>query len=104
MEVAPNTTDDGELLKRSLQAQAERNLSPKQMTTDGGFTGSTAEEACEANGVELRSTRVRGGRSDPDRLGWEDYKWILGEEEGRPTRVVCPKEKEPSSRGRQKDA
>jgi len=69
VEVAPNTTDDGELLKRSLQEQAQRNLAPKQMTTDGGFTGSTAEEACEANGVELRSTRVRGGRSDPDRLG-----------------------------------
>lgn len=81
VEVAPNTTDDGELLKRSLQAQAERNLPPKQMTTDGGFTGSTAEEACEANGVELCPTRVRGKRSNPDRLGWEGYKWIGDDEE-----------------------
>lgn len=93
VQVAPNTTDDGELLKRSLEGQSGRAVAPDEMTTDGGFTGPTAEEACEAHQTELRPTRIRGGRGDPDRLGWEDYEWI-GAEEGRPTGVVCPKGKE----------
>jgi hypothetical protein len=94
VQVVPNATDDGELLKRSLQAQAERGEAPDQMTTDGGFTGPVAEEACEARGVELRPTRIRGGRGDPDRLGWEDYQWTESDEKGRPTGVVCPEGEE----------
>jgi hypothetical protein len=94
VQVAPNTTDDGELLRRSLEAQSERSVAPEQMTVDGGFTGPTAEEACETHQTNLRPTRIRGGRSDPDRLGWEDYEWIGGAEEGRPTGVVCPKGEE----------
>jgi hypothetical protein len=93
VQVAPNTTDDGELLKRSLEEQSERDVALEEMTTDGGFTGPTAESACEAREVELRPTRIRGGKSGANRLGWEDYEWILGEE-GRPTGVVCPKGQE----------
>jgi len=91
VQVGPNVTDDGELLKRSLEAQSERSVAPEQMTVDGGFTGPVAEEACKTHQTNLRPTRIRGGQGDPDRLGWEDYEWIGGEKEGRPTGVVCPK-------------
>jgi hypothetical protein len=94
VQVAPNTTDDGELLKRSLEGQSGRALAPDEMTTDGGFTGPTAEEACEAHQTKLRPTRIRGGRGDPDRLGWEDYEWTGSDEKGRPTGVVCPEGEE----------
>jgi hypothetical protein len=103
VQVAPNTTDDAELLARSLEAQSERDLAVDQMTTDGGFTGPTGETACSDHEVQLRPTRVRGGRCAPGRLRWEDYTWILGEAgeaeagdaeagdaEGRPVAVVCP--------------
>ena len=98
VQVAPNTTDDAELLARSLEAQSDRDLAVDQMTTDGGFTGPTGETACSDHEVQLRPTRVRGGRCAPGRLRWEDYTWILGvageaeagDEEGRPVAVVCP--------------
>ena len=93
VQVAPNTTDDQVLLKRSLEGQFERDVALEEMTTDGGFTGPEPEEVCSDHGVTLRPTRVRGGKSAPDRLGWEDYEWICLEE-GKPTGVVCPQEKE----------
>ena len=51
-----NTTDDGELLKRSLDRQSERDMELEEMTTDGGFTGPTAESACVEHETELRPT------------------------------------------------
>jgi hypothetical protein len=43
-QVAPNRADDAELMAASFESQAEHE-------------------------VELRTTRLRGGRSAPDRLG-----------------------------------
>jgi len=89
VQVAPNRTDDGELLARSLDNQAEREVEVEKATTDGGYTGSVAEAACERHEVELRATRMRGGQSSADRLGWEVYTWEL-DENGQPVRVTCP--------------
>lgn len=89
VQVAPNQTDDGELLARSLDNQAEREVEVEKATTDGGYTGPVAEAACERHEVELRATRMRGGQSSADRLGWEAYTWEL-DENGQPVRVTCP--------------
>ena len=89
VEVAPNHTDDGELLERALAGQAGREIAPEKMTTDGGFTGPRAEAACREHEVELRPTRLRGGRSAPETLGWEDYDWEVGET-GEPEAIACP--------------
>lgn len=89
VQVAPNQTDDGELLSRSLDNQAERGIEVGKVTIDGGYTGPVAEEACEQHEVELRATRMRGGQSSADRLGWEAYTWEL-DENGQPVRVTCP--------------
>ena len=89
VQVAPNTTDDAELLERSLEGQAERGHCPEQMTVDGGFTGPTADEACQDHETELRPTRLRGGQSASETLGWEAYQWSV-DEAGRPEAVTCP--------------
>jgi hypothetical protein len=89
VQVAPNQTDDAELLARSLDNQAEREIEVEKATTDGGYTGPVAEAACERHGVELRATRMRGGQSSADRLGWEAYTWELDENE-QAVRVTCP--------------
>lgn len=89
VQVASNHTDDGELLARSLDNQAERGIEVEKLTTDGGYTGPVADEACEQHKVELRPTHMRGGQSAADHLGWEDYTWEL-DENGQPERVTCP--------------
>jgi hypothetical protein len=89
VQVAANQTDDGELLSCSLDNQAERGIEVEKVTIDGGYTGPVAEEACEEHDVELRPTHMRGGRSAADRLGWEAYRWELGEQR-QPLRVTCP--------------
>ncbi len=89
VQVAPNQTDDSTLLARSLDGQAERGIEVQKITTDGGYTGPGSERACAKHGVELRPTHMRGGRSAPDRLGWEAYQWEL-DAQGQPQRVTCP--------------
>ena len=89
VQVESNRTDDAVLLAQSLDGQAERGIEVSKLTTDGGYTGPSAERACQKHGVELRATRMRGGRSASDRWGWEKYDWDL-DEEGRATHVTCP--------------
>ena len=89
LEVAPNTTDDSALLSHSLTGQAEREIAVEQVTVDGGYTGPAAEQACEDQQVELRPTRLRGGKSRGDQWGCEAYTWEV-DAEGRPVRVTCP--------------
>ena len=92
IQVANNVTDDGVLLQRSLRNQQERGLDIKKMTTDGGYTGPESEGFCEENGIELRPTNVRGGKSKAGNMGWEHYQWRY-DDEGQPIQVVCPQGK-----------
>ncbi|MFO7743023.1 MAG: transposase [Anaerolineae bacterium] len=89
VQVQPNQTDDATLMEQSLDDQAEREIGVDRVTTDGGYTGPQGEAACEKHKVELRATRMRGGRSAADKWGWEEYTWEV-DDEGRPIRVTCP--------------
>lgn len=89
VQLAPNTTDDGQLLKDSLAEQSARGITIKKMTVDGGYTGETGETACQDHGVQMLPTRIRGRQTAPDRWGWEEYTWLLDDDD-RPWRVVCP--------------
>ena len=93
VQVAPNTTDDAELLERSLESQANREIAVEAVTTDGGYTGPVAEAACENHDVEHRATRLRGGTSCSDKMGWDEYEWLF-DEEGEPIAVRCPRGEE----------
>jgi hypothetical protein len=89
VQLESNQTDDATLLKQSLDDQAERGIEIDQVTVDGGYTGPQGEAACQQHGVELRATRMRGGRSAPDQWGWESYTWEM-DGDGMPVCVTCP--------------
>ena len=89
VQVEPNQTDDATLMEQALDDQAEREIEVDRVTTDGGYTGPQGEAACEKHKVELRATRMRGGRSAADRWGWEEYTWEV-DDEGTPVSVTCP--------------
>lgn len=90
VQVEPNQTDDAVLLEQSLDDQSARGIKVDKATTDGGYTGPRAEAACEKHHVELRATRMRGGRSAPSKWGWEKYTWGVSDE-GKPIDVTCPR-------------
>jgi len=89
LEVEGNRADDADLLAEDLANQRDRDIPVEQVTVDGGYTGPTAEAACETHQVELRPTRLRGGKSSAAHWGWEAYTWAV-DEEGQPVRVTCP--------------
>ncbi len=89
VQVEPNCTDDAQLMKQSLADQTTRGIEVERVTTDGGYTGPTGEEACADYEVELRPTNLRGGKSSSEHWGWEDYTWEL-DADGAPVRVTCP--------------
>ena len=89
VQVEPNHTDDAQLLKQALDDQEERGVDVDKMTTDGGYTGPAGDAACAAHNVELRATRMRGGKSTGHCWGWEKYAWQQ-DAEGTPLRVTCP--------------
>ena len=89
VQVEPNQTDDATLMEQSLDDQVARGIEVDRVTTDGGYSGPRGEAACEKHDVELRATRMRGGRSAPDRWGWEKYTWEVNAE-GTPVGVTCP--------------
>lgn len=89
LQVEPNQADDSEMLEQSLEGQAERGIDIEKVTTDGGYTGPKADEACKKHNVELRATNMRGGTSYSDKWGWEEYAWEV-DEQGRPISATCP--------------
>ena len=92
VQLAPNSTDDGRLLAESLAEQSARGISVDQMTVDGGYTGETGETACRDHKVQMLPTRIRGRRTAPDCWGWEEYTWLLDDDD-QPRMVVCPQGK-----------
>ncbi len=89
VQVAPNTTDDGQLLADSLAEQSGRGITVDKMTVDGGYTGETGETACRDHQVQMLPTRIRGRRTAPNQWGWEEYTW-LSDDDDLPRLVVCP--------------
>jgi hypothetical protein len=88
LQTASNNTDDGQLLAQSLAEQKERGYQVEKVTVDGGYTGPTAQAACGQE-TELHPSRVRGGKSQAHKWGWEEYSWQVSDE-GIPEQVSCP--------------
>ena len=89
LQVEPNQADDAMFMEQSLDDQVARGIEVNRVTTDGGYTGPQGKAACEKHDVELRATRMRGGRSAADKWGWEEYTWEVNDE-GTPVGVTCP--------------
>jgi len=93
VEVAPNVTDDEELLVEGIGELKERT-GVKTVWTDGGYTGPEAEKATREQEVEHRATAIRGGKpSSSDKLKLEEFEWET-DEEGKPVKVSCPGDQE----------
>lgn len=92
IQLAPNSTDDGRLLVESLSEQSARGIMVRKLTVDGGYTGEIGEKACRDHRVQMLPTRIRGGRTAPGRWGWEEYTWLLDDDD-LPRMVVCPQGK-----------
>jgi hypothetical protein len=88
VQTASNNTDDSQLLAQALDEQANRGHQVEKVTADGGYTGPVAEAACAEHGAELHPSRLRGGRSQGNKWGWESYRWQLTEA-GIPEQVSC---------------
>lgn len=90
LQVEPNRADDAHLLAQSLDNQATRGIEVRQVTTDGGYTGPQGQAACDAHGVMLRATRMRGGYPIVStQWSWDKYRWEQLED-GTPVAVTCP--------------
>jgi hypothetical protein len=88
VQVAPNTTDDEQLLVESLP-ELKARTGVRSLWTDGGFNGSDAEKILRQEQVEHIPTNIRGRRTAPGRLGLETFSWEI-DENGTPLTVKCP--------------
>lgn len=88
VQVAPNHTDDAELLVRALPELTERT-EIETLYTDGGYGSDAADRALNQHQVTLIQTALRGNTPDPNKLSLADF-IIAQDEEGKPTYLTCP--------------
>jgi hypothetical protein len=88
IQVAPNSTDDEQMALDGVpELKARTDL--QALWTDGGYNGPELEVLLRQHHIEHIPTRVRGGRSDPHRLGLEAFSWER-DGAGVPLAVGCP--------------
>lgn len=88
VQVAPNATDDSQLLAEALPNLKERT-DLKTIYTDGGHGGPVADTVLQEQQVEHVQTAIRGRNPDPEKLHLADYV-IKIKQAGQPTKVTCP--------------
>jgi hypothetical protein len=88
VQVAPNATDDGQMMAEALPALKART-DVEEMYTDGGYNGAAVDAALEAHPVKHIQTAMRGGAPDPDRLHLADFT-VTTDADGAPLRITCP--------------
>jgi hypothetical protein len=88
VQVAPNNTDDDQLLAEALPNLQERTDLDTLMT-DGGFGGEASDAALEGQPVQLIQTAIRGPKPDPHKFNLADFD-IQFDQQGSPTHITCP--------------
>jgi len=88
VQVAPNNTDDSQLLAEALPNLQERTDLDTLMT-DGGFGGEASDAALDGQPVKLIQTAIRGPKPDPHKFHLSDFD-IQFDQQGSPTRITCP--------------
>ncbi len=88
VQVAPNNTDDGQLLAEALpNLKARTNLDT--LVTDGGFGSQVSDDALQEQDVTLIQTAIRGAQPNPDKFTLADFDIQLNEQ-NHPTTLTCP--------------
>jgi len=86
--VAPNTTEDGELLVAALPELKQRT-GLDALYTDGAFGGPQSDTILQQQQVALIQTAIIGRKPDPKRLHLADFA-IAQDEQGQPLTATCP--------------
>jgi len=88
VQVAPNNTDDSQLLAEALPGLQERT-DLDTLFTDGSFGGEAGDAALEGQDVQLIQTAIRGPKPDPHKFHLADFD-IHCDQQGTPTEITCP--------------
>jgi len=88
VQVAPNNTDDSQLLAEALPSLQERTDLDTLMT-DGGFGGEASDTALEGQDVKLIQTAIRGPKPNSHQFHLADFD-ILFDPQDTPTDITCP--------------
>jgi len=88
VQVAPNNTDDSQLLAEALpNLKARTELDT--IYTDGGHGGPQADVVLQEQQVEHIQTAIRGRDPDPEKLHLDDFTIQLNEN-GKAVKATCP--------------
>jgi len=87
VQVAPNNTDDQDLLVAALP-DLDTRMPLSDLHIDGGYVGPAATRAAQAAEVNLHPTAIRGAQPDPEQVGLAQFTWE-GDTDA-PTQVTCP--------------
>lgn len=88
VQLAPNNTDDDQLLAEALPNLKERT-EVDEMNTDGGYGGSKSDPVLAKLNVELIQSAIRGRNPDPEKPHLADFDIQLGDD-SKPRQVTCP--------------
>jgi hypothetical protein len=72
VQVAPNTTDDSQLLAEAAPSLKERT-GVEEMNVDGAYGGPAADKVLREEEIRLRPTGIRGREPDSERLHLADF-------------------------------
>ena len=87
VQVAPNNTDDAQMLAEALPNLTERT-DLETIYTDGGHGGPQADEVLSQQGVTQVQTAIRGRTPQPDKLHLSDFE-IKQTDQGKPVQITC---------------
>ncbi|MDA3955230.1 transposase [Oceanispirochaeta sp.] len=87
--VAPNVTDDQELLVGDVENLSDR-MELETLLSDAGYTGAVAADAVTKHNVELKVSGIKGRKKKyANTLGLEDFR-LSTDESGEVKEIVCP--------------
>ena len=88
LQVAPNNTDDTQLLAEVLPDLKERTGIEK-LYTDSGYDSPEMDKVLRKNEVKQIQTGIRGRKPNEKKLNLSDFD-IKQAKSGKPTRITCP--------------
>ena len=88
VQVAPNNTNDNDLLVEALPDLKDRT-GLERLYTDGPYAGPKVDEVLQTCQVEQIQTGINGKVPDPDKLHLADFE-IQQNADAIPTQITCP--------------
>lgn len=88
VQVAPNNTDDDQLLAEALPNLKERT-DLDELNTDGGYGGRKSDPLLSQYQIELIQSAIRGRNPDPEKPHLADFDIQFGAD-NQPVQVTCP--------------